>query len=102
MKKPDPYDLVLKDIEVLKKQIITFNEDLPHMSIEEQKTEIGAIQATVKKIEGELPLDLVVELGTDAATIAACAINPVNVLACFEAIIALVDVVKAAKRRKKT
>lgn len=101
MNKPDPYDLVLKDIETLKKQILKFNADLPHTSIQEQKKQIEAIEATVKKIQDEMPLGTVVELGADAATIASCAINPANVLVCFEAIIALIDVVKAAKRNKK-
>jgi hypothetical protein len=101
MKKPDQYDLVLQDIETLKKEVLKFNKDLPKMSMSEQKKQIGVIQDTVKKIQDEMPLGLVVELGTDAATIAACAIDPVGVLTCFEAILALIDVIKVAKRSKQ-
>ncbi len=101
MKKPDQYDLVLQDIETLKKEILKFNEDLPKTSISEQKKQIGVIQETVKKIQDELPLGMMVELGTDVGSIAACAINPTNVLACFGAIVALIDVIKAAKQSKQ-
>lgn len=89
----------LKDIEDLNNEILSFNFSA---SKEEQEAEIQSLANKVLKIKNELPLGTVVELGGDAATIAACAINPPDIIGCFRAIIAVIDIIKVAKQKKLT
>ncbi len=87
----------LKDIEDLNKEILSFNF---FVSPEDQKKEIQRLAQKVLEINKELPLGAVVELGGDAVTITGCALNPPNVVGCLAAIVAVIDIIKVAKKKK--
>ena len=86
-----------KDLDKLRQEVEHFNFAA---SLKEQKEEIKRIAQQIQKINNELPLGRVVELGNDGVALATCAVNPIDILGCIGAFFAVIDLIKLASRKK--
>jgi hypothetical protein len=92
-KESDPF----KELAEINKEILTFNFNA---SESEQKKEVQRLANKVKDMYQNSNLGTVVELSGDAVSIFSCAIKPADIVACLFAIVAVIDVIKAAKEKK--
>ena len=91
MKQPNKQEL-LRQIAVLNNEIKHFDFTKP---IDEQNKE-------VMDIANQLPLSETVEVGGDLVTAGECAVNPVNIITCLRAILAIVDLVRVVASKKNS
>jgi hypothetical protein len=90
MNQPNNQDL-LRQIAILNSEIIHFDFT---KSFEEQKMEVARIAKSVEIIANQFPLSATEELAEDLVKVGECASNPLNIVGCFKAILAIIDLLK--------
>jgi|688.fasta_scaffold1809700_2 hypothetical protein len=96
MNQPNNQEL-LRQIAILNNEIKHFDFTKP---IDEQNKEVAQIAKSVNNIAKQLPLTETVEVGGDLVTVGECAVNPVNIITCLRAILAIIDLVRVLANQK--
>lgn len=83
----------LKELLKINKEVLSFDFMAPKS---EQEKQIQTLAAGLIELNNELHITAIAEVGGDLITIGSCALGPVHIVPCLEAIVAGIDLIKVA------